>query len=153
MIIYPLCRLLLRLTHNEHWEGVRDNTPNLCACVFIVLCVFNCACVNVWLCVLFLSLEMCAEICRYVYTPLLSVCLSCCCPPAWWSEHTHTHTHTHTHLSSSFSLRGLPAYYESLVGEGGENKRPTTFKWQQTAETERFTSLIPAHRDLKELSM
>lgn len=35
------------------------------------------------------------------------------------------------------------------MAAGGENKRPTTLKWQQTAETARFTSLIPAHRDLK----
>ena len=92
---------------------------------------------------------VCVCVCVCVHTGLVllaAVCTRC--------EGTQTHTHTHAHTHTSFySLGGLTAYYGSLVGEGGENKRLTTLKWQQTAETERFTSLIPAHRDLKELSM
>lgn len=79
------------------------------------------------------SVVVCVCIHILLFVLLLSIC-----------EGTHTHT-------SFDSLGGLAAYYESLVGKGGENKRLTTLKWQQTAE--RFTSLIPAHRDLKELSM
>ena len=98
----------------------------------VVVCVCVCVCVFVFIQVLF-----------YLLLSVRGV-----------REHRRTRTHTHAHTHTSFySLGGLTAYYGSLVGEGGENKRLTTLKWQQTAETERFTSLIPAHRDLKELSM
>lgn len=137
MRICPHCRLLLRLTQDEHWEGVRGNNPNfyisvfpqclnMCHWKFILCDYYSCLCVCV-----------CARVCLY----------HCSCLSVVWGN---THTRSHT---SSYSLRGLAAYYESLVGEWRENKRPTTLKWQHRAQTGRFTSLIPAHKDLKELSM
>lgn len=91
----------------------------------------------------FVRYYSCLCVCVYVH-----VCLyRCSCLSVVWGN---THTRSHT---SSYSLRGLAAYYESLVGEWRENKRPTTLKWQHRAQTGRFTSLIPAHKDLKELSM
>lgn len=142
MRICPHCRLLLRLTQDEHWEGVRGNNPNFYISVFP-------QCLNV-------SLKIYSEMCQYVLCATIAVCVCvyvhvclyrCSCLSVVWGN---THTRSHT---SSYSLRGLAAYYESLVGEWRENKRPTTLKWQHRAQTGRFTSLIPAHKDLKELSM
>lgn len=104
----------------------------------------------------YVSLKIYSEMGQYVLCATIAVCVCvyvhvclyrCSCLSVVWGN---THTRSHT---SSYSLRGLAAYYESLVGEWRENKRPTTLKWQHRAQTGRFTSLIPAHKDLKELSM
>lgn len=44
MVICALCRLPLRLGHNEDWEGVGDNTPQ-----FVLLCVCSPKCVCLYL--------------------------------------------------------------------------------------------------------
>lgn len=107
-------------------------------------CVCLCICAK-----MSASMQTCADICMFCVKLCVCLCsyiLACLAAVCLWCEGTHTHT-------SFCSPGGRADYYESLAGEGGENKRMTTRKWQQTAETERFTSLIPAHRDLKQLSI